>query len=43
MAIAKLTIESLSFAAYEVYNDQIIIRGHDINNHVFDEGVIRAC
>ena len=33
--------EGLSFVAYEVYHDRIIIRGFDINNRIFDEGFIK--
>jgi acid phosphatase len=32
--------EQLSFAAYEVYSDRIIISGIGTNNRVFDQGVI---
>lgn len=32
--------ERLSFAAYEVYRDRILINGIDTNNQVFDRGVI---
>lgn len=34
--------ERLSFAAYDVYNDRILIQGLDVNNRVFDEGIIRV-
>jgi hypothetical protein len=30
----------LSFAAYEVYSDRIIIKGIGTDNSVFDQGVI---
>lgn len=32
--------EQLSFAAYEVYSDRIIVRGIDTKNQVFDQGII---
>lgn len=32
--------EKLSFAAYEVYADKIVIKGIDTNNRIFDQGVI---
>ncbi|HEY9834289.1 MAG TPA: metallophosphoesterase [Stenomitos sp.] len=32
--------ERLSFAAYEVYGDRILISGIDTNNQVFDQGII---
>jgi hypothetical protein len=35
------SVEQLSFAAYEVYRDRIIISGIDTNNQVFDQGIIR--
>ncbi len=30
-----------SFAAFDVYNDRLIVRGIDVNNHIFDQGVIK--
>jgi hypothetical protein len=30
----------LSFAAYEVYSDRIIIKGIGTDNSVFDQGII---
>jgi acid phosphatase len=32
--------ERLSFAAYEVYRDRVLISGIDTNNQVFDQGII---
>jgi hypothetical protein len=32
--------QQLSFAAYEVYSDRIIISGIGTDNRVFDQGVI---
>jgi 3',5'-cyclic AMP phosphodiesterase CpdA len=32
--------ERLSFAAYEVYRDRVLISGIDTNNQVFDRGII---
>ncbi|CAA9241335.1 putative purple acid phosphatase precursor [uncultured Coleofasciculus sp.] len=34
------SVERLSFAAYEVYSDRIIIKGIGTDNQVFDQGII---
>jgi hypothetical protein len=34
------SVERLSFAAYEVYSDRIIIKGIGTDNSVFDQGII---
>ncbi|NEP78080.1 MAG: metallophosphoesterase, partial [Okeania sp. SIO3B3] len=37
----EYSTSDFSFAAFDVYEDQIIVRGIDVNNRVFDEGIIK--
>ncbi|MGB5963510.1 MAG: metallophosphoesterase [Coleofasciculaceae cyanobacterium] len=39
-AVSAYAVERLSFAAYEVYSDRIIIKGIGTDNQVFDQGII---
>ncbi|NET77151.1 metallophosphoesterase [Okeania hirsuta] len=36
----EYSTSDFSFAAFDVYEDHIIVRGIDVNNRVFDEGII---
>lgn len=39
-AVSAYAVERLSFAAYEVYSDRLIIKGIGTDNQVFDQGII---
>lgn len=39
-AVSAYAAERLSFAAYEVYSDRLIIKGIGTDNQVFDQGII---
>ncbi|MGD1700622.1 metallophosphoesterase family protein [Dapis sp. BLCC M229] len=39
----EYSTSDFSFAAFDVYDDRLIVRGIDVNNHIFDQGLIRVC
>jgi hypothetical protein len=39
-AVAAYAVDKLSFAAYEVYSDRMIIKGIGTDNQIFDQGII---
>lgn len=40
-AVTAYAVERLSFAAYEVYSDRLVIKGIGTDNQVFDQGLIK--